>query len=160
MDFEKRLERAIQRGERAKDAAGREQAERRLSENELRNLHSSLRIEISEHVEECLRKLADHFPGFRFETIVGSAGWGAKLSRDDVDFSGGQSRSLYSRLELLVSPLGEARIAEIVVKGTIRNKEVFDRAHYQRLEEADVDSFREMVDLWVLEYAEKYAADD
>lgn len=160
MDFEKRLERAIQRGERTRDEIGRAEAEKALTDEEFRNLHSTIRLELSEYIEACLRKVADHFPGFRFETVVGSAGWGAKLSRDDVDFGGGQSRTLYSRLEVLVSPFGSLHIAELTAKGTIRNKEVFDRKTYQRLAEADVESFREMVDLWVLEYAEKFASEE
>jgi hypothetical protein len=59
---------------------------------------------------------------------------------------------------MLVSPLGTAPIIELVAKGTIRNKEVFHRRNYQQLTEADLDSFRELIDIWVLEYAELYAA--
>ena len=40
----------------------------------------------------------------------------------------------------------------------IHNKEVFNRTHFQFLAEADLDSFRELIDLWVLEYAEQFAA--
>jgi hypothetical protein len=105
-----------------------------------------------------LRKLADHFPGFRYESVLSEAGWGAKISRDDLAFSTDRRESRYSRLELLIRPLGPAQIVELAAKGTVRNKEVFNRTHYQQLSEVDVDSFSEMIDLWVLEYAEQYAA--
>lgn len=159
MDFEKRLKSAINRGERARDQRDSERVRKALSAEDLRNLHSTLRIELTDHIEECLRQLVDHFPGFRFETVLGASGWGARLNRDDVDFRRGQSRNLYSRLEVLISPYGSAPIIELVAKGTIRNKEVFDRKHYHRLDDVDPDTFRNMIDLWVLEYAEKFAAE-
>jgi hypothetical protein len=48
-------------------------------------------------------------------------------------------------------------VLELAAKGTIRNKEVYNRTQYQRLTEVDVTSFVELVDLWVLEFAELYA---
>lgn len=159
MDFDKRLEQAIARGARAKDAEGRKQAQQSLSEEDLRILHSRHRLDLSEHVEECLRKLADHFPGFRFQTVVGEEGWGAKIVRDDVSLEPGRPvQNLYSRLELLVTPFGPARIVELVAKGTIRNKEILRRAHYKPLDQFDLESFTDVVDLWLLEYAEAFAA--
>jgi hypothetical protein len=158
MDFDKRLQRAIVRGQRTRDVEGRAQAERALSTEELKNLHSKVRLDLSERIEQCLRKLADHFPGFRYESVFSEAGWGAKISRDDLAFSTDRRESRYSRLELLIRPLGPAQIVELAAKGTVRNKEVFNRTHYQQLSEVDVDSFSEMIDLWVLEYAEQYAA--
>ena len=47
---------------------------------------------------------------------------------------------------------------DVVAKGTIRNKEVFSRNFYQPLNEVDLDRFRELIEQWVLEYAELYAA--
>ena len=64
----------------------------------------------------------------------------------------------YSRLEVLVRPFSSAHIIELVGKGTIRNKELFQRTHYQFLNQVDLQSLLNMVDLWVLEYAEMYAA--
>jgi hypothetical protein len=159
MDFEKRLERAIGRGERTRDTKGREQAEKEFSNEELKTLHSKLRLDLSEHIETCLKQLNDHFPGFRFETVVGEEGWGAKVSRDD--FSSGRkqrSENQYSRFEMLLRPFSSTKIVELAAKAIIRNKDVFHRTHYQFLSEADVDSFCELIDLWVLEYAEVYAA--
>ena len=84
-------------------------------------------------------------------------GWGARLSRDDLDRQGGKLRNVYTRLEMVIRPYSEAHIVELTAKGTIRNRETLKRAHYQFLAEADVDSFRELIDLWVLEFAEEFA---
>lgn len=158
-DFEKRLEKAIERGHRTSDARAREQAEKALSEQELRRLHTQYRLELSERIEKCLKKLPQHFPGFRFETVVSDRGWGAAVSRDDVGVgSGGQRTNYFSRLEMLIRPVSEYYVLELNSKGAVRNKEVFNRTHYQRLAEADITSFNEMIDLWVLEYAELFAA--
>ena len=58
---------------------------------------------------------------------------------------------------MTVRPYSAAHVVEIAAKGTIRNKEVFARSQFQKLAESDVQSLRDAVDLWVLEYAEKYA---
>jgi hypothetical protein len=159
MDFEQRLERAIGRGERSRMSRGREDADRAVSEEDFKNLHSKVRLDLSEHIETCLQKLADYFPGFRFQTVVGEDGWGARISRDDYRRSPGRdSESRYSRLELVVRPYSAAHIVEIAGKGTVRDKEIFNRNHFQLLSQVDVQSLSELVDLWVLEYAEKYAA--
>jgi len=158
MEFEKRLERAIQRGQRSGVEHGRETAAKVGSEEDLKGLHTQLRIELSEHIEECLRRVADHFLGFKYETVFGDEGWGARISRDDVQVRAGQSPSnAYSRLQLVIRPFSSARIVELNARGAIRNKETISRSHFQFLAEADVDSFRELIDLWVLEYAEQYA---
>ena len=49
-------------------------------------------------------------------------------------------------------------LLELVGKGTVRNRELFNRRHFERLPEIDLDSFQEMVVTWSLEYAEQYAA--
>ena len=159
MDFEKRLERAIDRGKQTRNAKGRQQTEQSVSEDELKTMHSKCRLDLSEHVENCLKQVADHFPGFRFQTVVDEGGWGAKVIRDDLAVvTSGQAESLYSRLEMLVRPFSSTHIVELVAKGTIRNKEIFNRTHFQFLNQLDVDSFSELVDLWVLEFVEQYAA--
>lgn len=159
MDFEKRLEKAIDRGQQSRDAKIREQSEQALSEDELKTLHSQCRLTLSEHIETCLKKLADHFPGFGFQTLVSEDGWGGKISRDDfVRQSSGKPVSHYSRFEMVIRPFSSTRIVELAAKGTILNKEVISRTHYQFLAQVDVDSFQELIDLWVLEYAEKYSA--
>lgn len=157
-DFSKRLEKAIERGHRRGSAKAEAEAEKALSEKEFARLHSQYRLKVSEHIEACLRKLADHFPGFRFETIVGEKGWGAGISRDDINVKSGRRTNLYSRLEMLIRPAGRYHVLDLAAKATIRNKEFFKRSHYQRLTEVDPSSFNEIIDLWVLEYAEAYAA--
>ena len=74
--FEERLSTAVQRGHTR--SSDREKAERskRLSEEELKNLHTKYRLQFSEHIEVCVRNLPDHFPGFQVETLFGDRGWG------------------------------------------------------------------------------------
>jgi len=157
-DFDKRLEKAIRRGRRTSDARLQAEAEKALNEQELRRLHTQHRLALAEHVEACLKQLARQMPGFQFETVVSERGWGAALSRDDVGVESGKRRNFYSRLELAIRPLSEYFVLELTGKGTIRNREYFNRSHYQRLADVDFDSFVEMIDRWVLEYAELYAA--
>jgi hypothetical protein len=157
MNFEQRLERAIARGQRTCDAKGREAAERAMTDAQFRNLHSQCRLELSEHIEQCLKKLVDRFPGFEFQTIVSDTGWGAKVSRDDIGLAGGyHAQNFYSRVEMVIRPFSDAHIVELSAKATIRNKELFHRTHYQMLSEADVDSFCELIDLWILEFVEQF----
>lgn len=159
MEFDQRLQRAIQRGQQTRDTRDQARQAEKLSSAELRDRYSQARLQLSEHIEGCLRKLADHFPGFRYDSILGDEGWGAKITRDDLQLTRGQAPSTqYSRLELVVTPLGSKPIIELTAKGTIRNREVLSRRHYQYLEQVDAQSFSELIDLWVLEYAEQYAA--
>jgi hypothetical protein len=158
LDFKQRLEKAIQRGQKAQDAHERARAEQAVSEEELRRLHSQYRLRLSEHIEHTVRELAGHFPGFRYESLAGDRGWGAAVNRDDLSLDGGRRQNFFSRLEIAVRPFSSSRVLELTAKGTIRNKEIFNRSQYQILSEVDPDSFSEQVDRWVLEYAELYAA--
>ncbi len=159
MDFDQRLQKAIERGERSRTVRDRAEYERQLTAEEVRSRHSRARTDLSDKIEACLHKLSDHFPGFQYQSLLGSDGWGAKVSRDDIKLQAGRgSDGLYSRLEMLVTPLGTAPIVEILAKGTIRNREVFHRRHYQRLEQLDLPVLEQMIEQWVLEYAEQYAA--
>ncbi len=45
-----------------------------------------------------------------------------------------------------------------MARGTIRNKEVLQRSIYHPLAEAQVERLAEQADIWVLEFAELYAA--
>lgn len=158
MDFRERLHRATERGQRARDAEAREAAARALSEDECRRLHSTNRMALLDHIEKCLHDLADNFPGFRVESVVDTSGWGSVARRDDVGLSRGRSDNFFSRLQIVVSPHNKYHVLDVSAKGTIRNKETFTRNHYQRLNEVDLDRFRELIEQWVLEYAEMYAA--
>ena len=161
MDFQQRLAKAIERGQNVSEAKARARAEQEMTEEDFRRLHSQFRLPLTEHIESCLRQLPDHFPGFRFSTVMDELGWGAAVSRDDVgrnDAPSGGRANYFSRLEVVVRPFSNLRVLEVAAKGTIRNKEVFNRSHYQRLTEADSETFADMIDLWVLEYAELFAA--
>jgi hypothetical protein len=157
MNFEERLQRAIDRGGRI--AASKEEAARSaaMNEEQLRRLHSQHRLQLSEHIERCLAKLPSHLPGFQFERVTSDRGWGAAVNRDDADFTDGR-RNVFRRLEIAVRPSSTAKVLDLTARGTIRNKEVFNRTHYQMLNEVDLEQFEDLVDVWVLEYAELYAA--
>ena len=159
MDFQQRLEKAIERGQRTGDARARAEAEKALSQKELQHLHSQYRLELCERIERYLMQTAEHFPGFQFETVVGERGWGAAVSRDDIDVARGSGRiNYFSRLEMVIRPFSSYHVLELAAKATIRNKELFNRSQFQKLPEVDLTSFTEMIDIWLLEYAELYAA--
>ncbi|MEZ6063486.1 MAG: hypothetical protein R3C19_24320 [Planctomycetaceae bacterium] len=157
-EFDQRLQKAIDRGRQAREDEGRAAGKQQASEEELRSRHSSLRLALSEHIEECLRRLCDHFPGFEYSTVVNETGWGARISRDDINLNQGINRNLYSRLEMLIKPFSDAHILELSTKGTIRNRESLNRSNFRFLNEATVEGFREVIDGLVLEFAEQYAA--
>lgn len=158
-DFDERLQRAIQRGSKtaeARHAAARQEA---LNEEQLRRLYSQYRLEVSEHIEASLARLPSYLLGFQYENVTSDRGWGGAVARDDFDFAGGRRGSTFSRLEIVVRPFSAAaKVLEVSARGTIRNREVFNRSHYQLLADTVVERFEELVDAWVLEYAELYAA--
>lgn len=159
MDFEKRLQEAIERGQRRHERTAQDAQRKALSLDELKQLHSRHRLKISEHIETCVGRLPQHFPGFQYETIYGDRGWGAGCSRDDLKLSrGGGRETNFSRIELTVRPFSSIQVVDLAGKGTIRNKEVFNRNFYEKIEDVDVAKFLELVDAWTLEFAELYAA--
>ncbi len=158
MDFEHRLQKAIERGHKRKQAELHEARRREMTEQEIKSLHTQYRLLLSEHIENCIKKLANHFPGFQYETLYGERGWGAACSRDDIEMRGGKRVNHFSRLEMTIRPFSSAHVLELAAKGTIRNKEVFNRVHYEPIPDVDPQDFIELIDLWVLEYAELYAA--
>ncbi len=130
-----------------------------LTEEELRRMHSACRLQLSEYIEQRIRQLPNFFPGFRTETLFGERGWGAACSRDDLRLVDGKRRENdYSRLEITVRPYASMPVLDLAAKGTIRNKEVFNRTYFEKLEEVDLDNFVELINVWILEYAELYAA--
>lgn len=159
MEFQDRLKQAIDRGNLLRARRDQEAARRELSLEERRAIHSQARLDVSDRIEARLRQLADNFLGFQYEIVFGDEGWGARVTRDDLKVdSRRQSESLYSRLELVVTPLSSTPIIEVLAKGTVRNKEVFHRKHYQQLELLDMAALEQIVDSWVVEYAELFAA--
>jgi hypothetical protein len=158
MDFRERLQRATSRGESARAEKAFADAADALSEEEFKRRHSSARLAMIEHFDSRLKQLADGLPGFRVESVMDERGWGAAAVRDDALAVRGKRQNLFSRLLLTVSPYNEFHVVDVSAKGAVRNKESFSRNHYQPIAEADLDAFRELVDRWVLDYAELYTA--
>ncbi len=90
--------------------------------------------------------------------MVGDRGWGGAINRDDFSLVDGRRSNLFSRLELVVRPFTASHVLDLNAKGTVRNRELFSRAQYQRLTEVDLQLLTDSIDRWVLEYAELYAA--
>jgi hypothetical protein len=159
MDFEQRLQKAIERGQRRGEARAQAEAAREMTEEEVRRLHSQYRLQLSEHIEHCLRRLPNHFPGFQYEMIYGERGWGGACKRDDVRVAGpGQRANLYTRIEITVRPYSPLQVLELTAKGTVHNREVFNRQHYERIVDVDLAKYLETVDGWIVEFVELYAA--
>lgn len=157
MDFSERLKRATQRGASARAERAFEEAAEALSEEEQKRRHSQHRMALTDHIEHRLKELADNLPGFRYETIVDDRGWGAGLTRDDLTVRRGRRDNLFSRLRLVVESFNEFHVVAVEAKGTIRNKDNFSRNHYQSIAEFDDEVFKDLIDRWVLDYAEQYA---
>jgi hypothetical protein len=158
MNFDDRLKQAIERGHNRGEAAAREAAAHAMTEEDFRRLHSKYRLALSEHIEACLKRLPNHFPGFQCETVFGDRGWGGACFRDDLRLARGMRGSDYSRLEMTIRPYSSLHVLDLAAKGTIRNKEVYNRNYFEPLEDAESQKFSELIDAWVLEYAELYAA--
>jgi hypothetical protein len=158
MSFKERLQRATERGKQIRAAQLNAEAAKALSEEECRRRHSQYRMALNDHIEKCLGELADTFPGFRLENIVDESGWGAAVSRDDIGLAAGRRDTFFSRFRIVVSPYSQYRVLAISAKGAVRNKEVLTRTHYQQLADVDLETFRELIETWALDYAELYSA--
>jgi len=84
MSFDDRLRKAIERGHKRSEVLAREAAAKAWTEEEYRRLHSQVRLTLSEHIESCLSRLPNYFPGFQYETMYGDRGWGGACFRDDL----------------------------------------------------------------------------
>jgi len=129
-----------------------------LTEEEYRRLHSQYRLALSDHIEACIKKLPGLFPGFQYETMYGDRGWGGACFRDDLVLTRGGRTNNYSRLEITIRPYSSLHVLDLAAKGTIRNREAFNRNYFEELATADERKFRDLIDAWVLEYVEMYAA--
>ena len=159
MDLDERLQKAIERGQQRKQSLQDITEQQQLSEEEMKSLHSRCRLELSEHIEQCIEKLVQHFPGFQTETIYGDRGWGAACSRDDlrIDVPGERSND-FSRLEITVRPFTGSHVIDLAGKATIRNKEAFNRNIFEKIQQVDREEFIRLVDAWTVEFAEIFAA--
>ncbi len=158
MDFRERLQRATERGIQSRDAKAKAAAVKALTEEQCQRLHREQRMNLLDHIERCLKQLAENFPGFHYEDIAIDRGWGGAVRRDDLVIVAGKRENLFSRLELVVSPHNQYHVIDVSAKGAVRNKENFTRNHYQLLKDADLDNFRNLIEQWTLDYAEQYAA--
>ncbi len=157
-DFDDKLQKAIQRGQQARVAQAASVEALGASEEDMRHRHSQLRNELSEHIEVCLRRLCEHFPGFDYSTVLNENGWGARIYRDDIKLGRGTAKNEYSRLEVLVRPFNDTHIVEIATKGTIRNRESLNRTNFRFIKEATIDVLKQIVDGIALEFAEQFSA--
>ena len=158
-DFENKLKEAIERGQRVGDARQEEIQRQRMSQEELKRRHTDFRLKLSERIEQGLKALAHQLPGFDYETVYGERGWGGAALRDELNIHEGKRTNLYSRIEMTVKPFSEMQIVNLVGKGTVRNREVFTRNFYRGIAEADEAEFLDLVDRWILEYAQTYSTD-
>jgi hypothetical protein len=158
MSFDDQLREAIDRGHKRGETRAREAAAKALTEEEYRRLHSQLRLTLSEHIEACVKRLPNYFPGFQYETIYGDRGWGGACFRDDLRIARGARATDYSRLEVSVRPYSAAHVLDLAAKGTVHNREVFNRNYFEPLDDIDPQKFLKLIDAWVLEYAEMYSA--
>lgn len=158
-DFERRLEEAIERGQRKNLNRQSMVRQSEMTAEQIRNQHNEFRLNLSDYIEKGLKKLANHFPGFKYETIYGSRGWGGAISRDDIDRGpDGRTGTFFSRIEITVRPQNEFNLVNVAGKGTIRDKEVFTWNFYQSVAEAEMATFEKTIDQWMLEFAEIFAA--
>ncbi|MGI9472528.1 MAG: hypothetical protein ACR2NZ_13385 [Rubripirellula sp.] len=156
-DFESRLESAISRGQRRADAKANQEKEKELSADELRRLHTSYRLSLSDRIESAVNRVADHFPGFQNESLFGEVGWGSACFRDDLRIVGGRRSNQYSRLEMVIRPHSDLNVLDLKGKGTVMNRELFNRSFYVPVAEVEVEEFDQLIDSWAIEYAEVYA---
>lgn len=157
-DFEARLESAIRRGERRAEHVADRQRKQELSEDELRRMHTAYRLSLSDQIERAVGRVADHFPGFRTESLFGEGGWGTACYRDDLKLEAGRRTNQYSRLEIVIRPYTDLRVLDMKSKGTVANREIFNRGHFAKLVDADEEEFSSLIDTWAIEFAELYAA--
>ncbi len=156
-DFDERLKQAILRGKNRGVQKQDEASQKLARQEELRRLHTTLRLQLSEQIEQVVRRLVDQFPGFQFSSVYGENGWGAACTRDDLVIVASQRQSKYSRFEMAVRPLTDVFVLDLQARGTIGNREKLVRSYFQPLEEVDVAHFQRLIDDWTLSYAELYA---
>ncbi len=157
-DFESRLESAISRGKRRAEQKASQLRKKQLTEEELRRMHTSYRLSLSERIEKAVHRVADHFPGFQQESLFGEVGWGSACYRDDLRMDAGRRNNQYSRLEMVIRPYSDLGVLDLKGKGTVMNRELFNRSYYVPIPDVDIEEFSQLIDAWAIEYAEMYAA--
>lgn len=157
-DFESRLESAISRGRQRATHQASEERKKELTEEEKRRLHTTYRLSLSERIERAIQRVSDHFPGFLQESMYGEVGWGAACFRDDLRIEQGRRTNQYSRLEMVIRPHSDSNVLDLKGKGTVLNRELFNRNFFAPISDVNVSEFENLIDSWAIEYAEVYAA--
>lgn len=157
-EFKSRLEAAIARGKKRAEVNSSQQRQQQLSEEELKRLHTSYRLALSEQIESAVHGVSDHFPGFQQESLFGEVGWGSACYRDDLRIASGRRENQYSRLEMVIRPYSDLRVLDLKGKGTVMNRELFNRSYYVAIPDVDIEEFKNLINSWAIEYAEMYAA--
>lgn len=157
-DFKKRLESAIERGREVADRKASDERVREQTEEELRERHSEYRLGLCERIEKTINQLADHFPGFRAESVYDDDGWGSAAYREALHIESGRRTTRFSRFEIVVRPCSELLVLDIKGKGTVNNREVFKRSHYCKLADVELADFEQCIEAWSLHFAEIYAS--
>ena len=157
-DFESRLESAISRGRQRATHQASEERKKELTEEEKRRLHTTHRLSLSERIERAIQRVSDHFPGFLQESMYGEVGWGAACFRDDLRIEQGRRTNQYSRLEMVIRPHSDSNVLDLKGKGTVLNRELFNRNFFAPISDVNVSEFENLIDSWAIEYAEVYAA--
>ncbi|KAA5540734.1 hypothetical protein FYK55_20325 [Roseiconus nitratireducens] len=157
-DFKSRLESAIQRGHQRREQHASEEKRKELTEEELKRMHTSYRLALSDRIEKKVHSIVDAFPGFRQESLFGEVGWGTACYRDDLQIESGRRSNAYSRFEMVIRPYSDLRVLDLKGKATVKNRELFNRAFFRSIDEVDVAEFESIIDAWTIEYAEQYAS--
>ncbi len=159
MGLDDQLEKAILRGKERNANRLDLEKQKLLTAEEIRNRHNLFRLNLSDYIEESLRKLAQHLPGFEYETIYGERGWGGALYREDLTMGAkGRAGAFFSRVEITVRPQNEFNVVNIAGKGTVKDKEIFTWNHFKDISEATDEEFKQTIDSWIIQYAEQFAA--
>ena len=76
MEFEDKLQRAIQRGQERTSARANAQKKVEASKEDIRNRHNEFRLNLSDHIEACLKKVGTAFSGLRLRNDLRHKGLG------------------------------------------------------------------------------------
>jgi hypothetical protein len=160
-DFRSRIQRAVNSGKGADRGRAAEKREARQAGRKIRELHENFDGELRPHIHTCLEELNREFPAFDMQEVYNEKGRGYALARDDAIRGGSERRDrYYSRLEIYVHHFKDHGYLEVSAKGSIRNKEKYERSEDDRLETLEIDLFKRFVERVVVEYAHDFADDD
>jgi len=159
VDFDKQLEQAIERGQQRNTKREQDRRKEASSADGLKGQHNAFRLHLSDHIEKGLKRLAERFPGFEYDIIYGSKGWGGSINRTDLTRGpDGKAGSFFSRLELTVRPLNDYNVVNIAGKGTLADRELFSWNHFEDIDKAEMEAFEQKLNSWMIQYAEQFAS--